>query len=356
MYIIYNQHKSNADFISALTYCLSRLSSEKTYIRLVFFGSPKSTEEYEEQYRLIEQKIAIHFGNQTPSFSFIAQPPLGECTFIMETHLAVCSNNEKVSYKKHRDFNYVVIEGDEKKALFISGLRDKTNTLSPITQASTSFQLLDEIITVEGLSMEQIARQWNYIENITGFNDNIQRYQGFNDVRSDYYGKVEWKNGYPAATGIGAKSGGIIIDADVLSDYRTLPIDNPLQVAAYVYSEKVLIGENQQKSTPKFERARKVVDKASKKEWIYISGTAAIHGEESLESDIEQQTLMTLLNIEQMVNDKTQYMRVYIKHPNDYQKASDIISTKYPKAEIIYVVSNVCRENLLIEIEGIAYN
>lgn len=356
MYIIYNQYQSNADFTDALTYCISQLDSKRSYIRLVFFSSPASADIYKQQYEIIKEKIRSHFGSQSPSFSFIAQPPLGDCSLIMETQSAVCSNNETINYKQHNDFSYVVIEDNKRKAVFVSGLREMTYCVSPIKQATTAFRLLEEIIAIENLSFQEIARQWNYIEDITGFDINIQRYQAFNDVRSDYYGKVEWKNGYPAATGIGTQKGGIIIDADILSGYDTLAIDNPLQIAAYVYSEKVLIGDNQYKSTPKFERARKVVDTTANKDWVYISGTAAIHGEETLVSDIEQQTLMTISNIEQMVQDKTQYMRVYIKYPKDYKKAKNILVEKYPQAEIMYVVSNVCRENLLIEIEGIAYN
>ena len=132
--------------------------------------------------------------------------------------------------------------------------------------------------------MNSIIRQWNYIERITAFDGQDQHYQAFNNARSDFYSKTEWTNGYPAATGIGANLGGILIDVDAAvfttPDAFATPIDNKLQVAAHAYSEQVLEVARQKKTTPKFERAKSMTFQDRK--LIYISGTAAIRGEESL--------------------------------------------------------------------------
>ena len=56
-----------------------------------------------------------------------------------------------------------------------------------------------------------------------------------------------------------------------------------------------------QKTTPKFERAKAVWKEDHG--FVYVSGTAAIRGEQSLEGvGIEQQTLTTLENIEYLVS------------------------------------------------------
>ena len=55
-----------------------------------------------------------------------------------------------------------------------------------------------------------------------------------------------------------------MIDMDVLlcedETVLVVGVDNPLQVAAHAYSQNVLLGETvlQQKTTPKFERAKAV--------------------------------------------------------------------------------------------------
>ena len=57
----------------------------------------------------------------------------------------------------------------------------------------------------------------------------------FNNARADFYGKTDWSNGYPAATGIGANLGGILVDLDAAvfarSECYATPIDNKLQIA-----------------------------------------------------------------------------------------------------------------------------
>ncbi len=356
MYLNYTHHTSNAEFKSAIIECLSQLDKQTHYVRLIFFGAPLSNDEYKEQYDIINNCINQHLAAQKPAFSYIAQMPINGSTVLMEAHAAMCSENEIIMYKLHNDSSYVIIQDSKRKALFVSGLTEYNYHITASEQSRFAFDKLQKILELEHLQMKDIVRQWNYIEDITGFDDTIQRYQAFNDIRTNFYGTCQWENGYPAATGIGMSKGGIIIDADIMSGYENAPIDNPLQKAAYAYSKKVLVGETEYKSTPKFERARSVIDNEFSMKWIYISGTAAIKGEETLEVDIRQQTLMTLDNIEQLVQQNTKYMRVYVKYPSDYSIARNTIQERYPNIDAIFVNSNVCRDNLLIEIEGIAYN
>ena len=86
-------------------------------------------------------------------------------------------------------------------------------------------------------------QQWNYIENIVGtFTDSEsevvkQNYQQFNDVRSQYYGRSDFSQGYPAATGIGMNTGGVVIDFIALHPAPgqiILPLSNPRQIDAQV--------------------------------------------------------------------------------------------------------------------------
>jgi len=72
-----------------------------------------------------------------------------------------------------------------------------------------------------------------------------------------------------------------------------------LQVAAHAYSEQVLEVARQKKTTPKFERAKSMTFQDRK--LIYISGTAAIRGEESLTGvGLERQLRITMENIAEL--------------------------------------------------------
>ena len=225
-------------------------------------------------------------------------------------------------------------------------------------QSVESFRLLGEVLGKEGFLWNMIVRQWNYIEKITAFDGADQHYQAFNNVRSDFYGKAEWSNGYPAATGIGANLGGILIDVDAVQfispDVFSSPIDNRLQVAAHAYSERVLATSKEKKTTPKFERAKSISFQDRK--LIYISGTAAIRGEESLvDVGLERQLRITMENIAELIGDASlKVLRVYLKNKSDYEEAMQLMESYDLNIPISYMWADVCRDELLVEIEGIA--
>ena len=102
---------------------------------------------------------------------------------------------------------------------------------------------------------------------------------------------------------------------------------------------------------------------------IYISGTAAIRGELSLENvGIEEQTRITLENIEHLISNEVlegtkigpvshaelTYIRIYLKNNNLFTGAKKIIDQKYSSLPAVYVQADVCRDELIVEIEGIA--
>ena len=91
----------------------------------------------------------------------------------------------------------------------------------------------------------------------------LQNYQEFNDLRSLYYKKSNFINGYPSATGIGTANGGCMIEVIALKEKQTKnvkPVNNSLQVDAHSYSSDVLGGDSAKEmselSTPKFERGK----------------------------------------------------------------------------------------------------
>lgn len=351
---MYEKCHSAKCFSPAIAECLSQLNPEKKYVRLVFFGSPESQHEYRQHFALIRNAVNIRFKKDIPSISYVAQPPLLGNEYYLEAHSVILESDEVFIHKECGVNSYVMIKGQEDTALFISGINSTDFSSTVEAQSIEVFQQLNDILKIEHCTPDQIVRQWNYIENITGNDGSRQRYQEFNDMRSSFYAQTKWDNGYPAATGIGTSKGGVMIDADVLINYQTLPIDNPLQVAAYEYSERVLSGERQKpKTTPKFERARKVLN--SPYNWTYISGTAAIRGEQTIDEDIEEQTYLTLDNMEQMIGKSISHIRVYVKHKALARKAESIISKRYPAVPTIYITGDICRDNLLIEIEGIAF-
>ena len=267
---------------------------------------------------------------------------------------------------------YGVIESAQEKMLFVEGIPSTDFSASVCEQSREIFDKLDALLTAHGFAVDDIVRQWNYIGNIVACRNGKQNYQEFNDARSNYYARGSWANGYPAATGIGVSSEGIIVGGIAFrktehSSSGIHPIDNPLQVAAHVYSRKVLIDDdvNAVKSTPKFERAKLI--ETARGACCFVSGTAAIRGEESVDaSSVAMQTRKTIENIEYLVSPENlvrygcspydlKYVKlhVFIKHAEDYAAVRAVVEESYPQVPAIYTVADVCRGELLVEIEGI---
>lgn len=348
---------SKADFETMLDNVLNQIPDLGVPLRLVCWCDPTDNEEYEIWLSLYRRRVREIFMDRVPGYNLVAQPPLGS-GMVLEVHTYRPTQDDVVYYKKFEKHPYVLIENTSGRFLFASGFHGSGLLPSASLQADTAFEQLSALMKYEGFAPSTITRQWNYIECITGQDGDDQRYQSFNNARADYYATDSWDNGYPAATGIGAAFGGICIDVDAALPTKESciisPIDNHLQIAAHAYSPGVICSSGHRKNSPKFERAKSIELDGSK--LIYISGTAAIRGEESLVGvGLEKQLAVTLENIAQLTqNLPLRHIRVYLKNPEDYLKSAQLLSEKLPSVSKAFFWADVCRDALLIEIEGIA--
>jgi hypothetical protein len=161
--------------------------------------------------------------------------------------------------------------------------------------------------------------------------------------------------------------GGIIIEfvAVESNDAVSLPLDNPEQVAAYGYSQQVLVGKPEEvESTPKFERAR-YLEIFGKKQ-VFISGTASIRGEKTVgRNDPVKQTEITIQNLQRLYSREVLstvtgnllqpvygHARVYVKNKKDFQAIRRTFKRYYGNLPVVYIIADICRDDLLVEIEG----
>lgn len=362
----YYRRSNEKNFDMAVADLLHYVSRMNNVVRLVFFGSPSDIDEFKSQRGYIAHMLESEFHKNVPAYTYLAQALLNGGTLGVEIQIAENCEGAVWEYVRYDVFSYVKITDRGVRMLFLSGLYHSDILSSVYEQSDAVMKAVLGILSNEGFSITDIVRQWNYIEDITGKESSgKQRYQEFNDVRSHYYGNSFIDNGYPAATGIGMQKGGVQIEVDALSDSASYShrIDNPSQRAAYEYSSRVLVG-NEGKTTPKFERARSVSFLTDG--WIYISGTAAIRGELTVESDAVKQAELTLDNIRILLSDVTLFesgicgkvelksLRVYVKRSVDMTLIKDCVESYYPSLEVIYVNADICRDNLLVEMEGYA--
>jgi len=363
IYSIYSTDESHFDQMCQSL--LTQIGRESEVIKIVFFGAPQNNEEYLTQFQTLTQSVAGYFSRIVPPISYVAQDP-SDSALSAEVVTLAPSQNFSTSYGE----NYLVLNNGICRELITGGILPPDLSASVSVQSNAVFAQIDAILKRENFPINSIVRQWNYIKNIASFDDGYQNYQEFNDSRSQFYAKGVWRRGYPAATGIGTSVGGIMIEVIAVLGNKLInkAIDNPLQVAAHKYSQGVLRGTSDlyftQHTTPKFERARIVgVDK---RETIYISGTAAIRGEASVfEDDIIDQAFITMQNIHRLVSARDcpdihishefQLFRIYVKNKSQMEEVSDYMNANYPGVKFLVVCADICREELLLEIEGIAF-
>jgi enamine deaminase RidA (YjgF/YER057c/UK114 family) len=369
-------HGNGNSFQEQLANIFSNYDNEGLTVRLVFFGAPSDNAEYLSHLQMIKESVHNFFGESPPVFSYVAQPPLEKGRLLVaEVHRVRPGREARVFYKRHRELPYLVIESQGLRSLYLSGARAISPEAGTSQQSDEIFSCLEDIFSLENMDISSITRQWNYIEKIVKTSDGHQHYQDFNESRSRFYGKTTWVNAYPAATGVGVSCAGVMIDLDALDpvegEVEIVALNNSLQVPAHAYSPSVLIGKEDnnttRKTTPKFERAKVVLSGGSG--LVYVSGTAAIRGEMSLHNTgVEEQTRITLENIEHLISKETLAvaeiesnenarlvsLRVYLKNKSDFEKSKRIIDEKYADVPSVYLMGDVCREELLVEIEGFA--
>lgn len=372
--------ESGDSFSSGMERILNRLneylSIDKATLfitRMTFFVdvmTAKELDEYTRNGRIIIEKA---FGDKIPPYSFVSQAPEGETKMACEA--AFFSNHRgdySFSYKRLGSTPYLVLSSPTKDEVIVSGVTSDSNKNFE-EQSFEVFSQMEDILSLEGMEFSSIIRQWSYIGNITGMHGEEQNYQVFNNLRAKFYAKSNNWIGFPAATGIGMRTNGIVVDfvaASLKGIVRRYPLKNPAQIDAHEYSQNVLVGNSgsgeHELKTPRFERAMVIWNNRMNR--VIISGTAAITGENTVATgDVGEQTNITLNNIESLVSPenikntiknsgfsegKISVMRGYVKHKKDVTKVRDIIKQRYPDVPLLMVEADICRDDLLVEIEG----
>jgi len=281
-------------------------------------------------------------------------------------------SSEIISKMKH-SIPYVVSVSDSGKEIWAGGMGTGVFQADTKRAAETAFDQMRDILHSEGMSLDNLVRQWNYIGNILEIRNESQNYQVFNEVRSKNYHKYRHVPFYPSATGIGMRFGGVILDCCAVkaeNSTKILPVNNPDQVNPYIYGQQVLkgipSGRKKNNQPPQFERA--LLFSCHKNTTLFISGTASIIGQDTVGiDDVERQTVVTIENIARLTDasrlrhlmgnpdlDKGRMilLRIYVKRQADFARVKSVCEKLHPGVPAIYIESDICRDNLLVEIEA----
>ncbi len=353
-------------FTESLTDCLTKLNTfhpRNQVLGIIFFIDSKSDSEYFRMKEDIQRALEVN----NPFLPFNVQAQSYHSKVSVEIWLD--DSADSVEYFSESNIRYTRVHSVMGKSIWGIGITSQIEHLPLADQIDFSFESLRLILKKEGMSLADIVRQWNYIPGILNIQDMegkaLQHYQIFNEIRQKYYSAVEFKDGYPSATGIGTRNGNFNLDFIAVQSSASIQkfgLSNPKQQDAYKYDQVYLVGDTtsgQTKKTPLFERAKLL--KTEEETLIFISGTASIIGQETIGiGDVRHQTEMTINNMLELIptlngqSIRFTYLRAYIKYLDDFLSVRRICENRFPDVSISYLQADVCRKNLLVEIEGAA--
>ena len=357
------------DCLDSLLLFMEANPVQKPFVVRVFIAA-NNQEQYNNRSNLIKHRM----DSLGIPFSVLAEAPESPNLVLVEAGF-INSSIHQLEYGNAAGIKYCKIESSGYAEYWLAGVEGEEESLAE--NALNAFARLLQAFLHLGIGFDQIYRQWNYVEQIFGIQQIDghlrQNYQVFNEARAEYYSKYLTVTGFPAATGIGTAFNGVTIECMAVvcdDDFKTIAISNPKQTNSYKYGQDVLKGEPQkrarQNQPPQFERARLMTDGASSR--LFVSGTASIIGQETIGvGDIEMQTRVTIANIQSLVceenlrahhlqldaiPDKYAYVRVYVKNAEDIPVVKAICRGHYKDVPVTFVQADICRADLLVEIEA----
>jgi chorismate lyase/3-hydroxybenzoate synthase len=260
------------------------------------------------------------------------------------------SRHERVHYRFCDDFLFGTITLEE------PALDGNSTALSQAT--ISAYREIFEVLEKTG--NRHLIRVWNYLPEINREADGDERYRHFNTARQTAFRSVgrPTEGTVPAACALGSPPGSPISIYFLAAREEPMMIENPRQTSAYRYPPKFGV------HSPSFSRA--CVLNESEGTNLFVSGTASIVGHETIHrGDVLAQTRETLANLDALLEETNRVVgarrysldglkfKVYVRRPRDLEAIQSALSASLrPAAPILYLQADVCREELLVEIEA----
>lgn len=264
----------------------------------------------------------------------------------------VSGRSEGIVWRRANGLLYGVIELDE--ADFADS--DKGSPLQAASEEAYNriFRLLD------AEQVPNLWRVWNYLSAINLETDGLERYRQFNIGRQDAFLEChrDATGNVPAACAIGLAGSPLSI-AFMAGTTPAVPLENPRQISAYNYPA------DYGPRSPTFSRGALVYPQGQ--EILFISGTASIVGHETIfPGDVAGQCGESMANIAAVVAEANRHCRtgsyalsdlsyrIYVRQAADFRVIRETLAPLVGQAEIVYMQADICRHDLLLEIEAMA--
>lgn len=191
------------------------------------------------------------------------------------------------------------------------------------------------------------VRMWNFVGSINEV-ESRERYQLFCAGRHDAFVAAGYHHDVdlPSASAVGMPGRGLITYFLAARD-AGVQVENPRQVAAYNYPPQY------GPKSPSFSRATVWRDT------VFVSGTSSVVGHATVHAgDVEAQLDETVRNIEAVLSRTGRSLghvvaaKTYVRNAADYDVIARRLAEVFPVN--LYLEADICRKDLLLEIECVA--
>jgi chorismate lyase/3-hydroxybenzoate synthase len=224
---------------------------------------------------------------------------------------------------------------------------------------SAARAMYDEVIqTAREGGYPHLVRLWNHLDGINREEDGMERYKRFCIGRAEAFAAHGYANGdLPAASGVGMTAPGLAI-AFLASRTPASHVENPRQVSAYDYPACYA------PRSPSFARA--TVAQWGAAAMIFVSGTSSVVGHETMHAgNVGAQLEETIRNLDEVIGAAaaragksarfadSATAKLYVRRSADADAVIAVVRAVAPETSILVVESDICRRDLLLEIEAI---
>jgi chorismate lyase / 3-hydroxybenzoate synthase len=218
--------------------------------------------------------------------------------------------------------------------------------------AHSAYERILEATAAEGYP--HLIRLWNHVGDVNGAENGVERYKLFSAGRHDALTSHGYtRDRFPAASAVGMSRPGLVVYF-VAGREPGHHVENPRQISAYDYPPRYGV------RSPSFARAT-VSDSL-----IFVAGTSSVVGHETKHpGSVGCQLGETLENLDVIIATAAtrrekkagltdmKVAKVYIRHPRDYEAIAETLRQEMPDSRLLFVESDICRSDLLLEIEGV---
>jgi enamine deaminase RidA (YjgF/YER057c/UK114 family) len=240
-----------------------------------------------------------------------------------------------------------LFEDDYARYCRVVGLLPADGSLPRPAQAGEILRQMEDVLALGGMQLSHVLRTWFY-------NDNILAWYGdFNSVRTTFFQEKRVFEGLlPASTGVGghnATGGALIAGLIALQpkghEIEASEVPSPMQSPAPGYGSS-------------FSRAVELVTPDHRR--IYVSGTASIDGEGETVflGDTAAQVKQTMQVVQAILESRDMDWSDVVRSLAYFKRTEDaplfrryLENNAIPRFPAIVVENDICRDDLLFEIE-----